>query len=79
MVDHICIHEREIVLALDHIKDIGADTKKNNDALVGNGKPGLLTRTALTEQAIKNLIKFQWFNTAAILSAAIKIMFFGGS
>lgn len=76
-MDHVCKHEREIYLAIDHIKDIGADTKANKEAIAGNGKPGLLTRTALTEQAVKNLVKFQWFNTTAILAAAIKIMFFG--
>lgn len=77
-MDCTCTHEKEIVLALDHIKDIGKDTQKNNDAISGNGKPGLLTRTALVEQSIKTIVKFQWLNTAAILSAAGKILFFGG-
>ena len=76
--NHICRHESKLVLMEDHVKDIGRDTKNNNDIIFGNGKPGLLTRIGLVEQSIKSIAKFQWLNTAAILGAATKIMFFGG-
>lgn len=73
-----CNHDKEIILLIDHVKDIGVDTKVHKDAIHGNGRPGLLTRTALNEQSIKTLAKFQWMNMAAILGAAVKIVFFGG-
>ena len=54
-MDHRCIHEEEIILLKDHVKDMGVDTKKILKLLQGNGTAGLITKQALHEQSLKRL------------------------
>ena len=73
-----CKHEEVIILMKDHVKDIGEDTKKILKILQGNGDIGLITKQALQEQSISRMQKYQLLTLGAIITGAVKMLWYGG-
>ena len=80
-MEHKCLHEKEIILLIDHSQDMGRDIKKVLKLLMGNGAAGIITTQKLHEQSLKRLwalVKYAGGGLAGVTTlAAILVKVYG--